>query len=148
MQIGALANRAGLNPRTIRYYEQIGVLPVARRTRSGYREYTGADFERLEFIRNAKALGVTLEEITEVLAFRDRGVSPCPYVLELIDAKVNGIQDRIEGLRMLARDLKHLRRAAAGIPRSSIVGKARFCHIIENQKLLQRKQGPAGVRKR
>ncbi len=148
MQIGALANRAGINPKTIRYYEQIGILPAAGRTQSGYREYTDADFERLAFIRNAKALGVTLEEIKEVLAFRDRGVSPCPYVLQLIDAKVNEIQDRIEGLRMLAQDLKCLRRAAARIPQRTIIGKARFCHIIENQKLLARKQGPAEVRER
>ncbi len=138
MQIGVLAKRAGLNPRTIRYYEQIGVLPAAPRTQSGYRQYTDQDRERLAFIRNAQALGVTLDEIREVLAFRDRGVSPCPYVLKLIDAKVEEIQDRIKGLQLLAGDLRRLRRAAARIPRSRVAAKARFCHILENKKLLSR----------
>ncbi len=147
MHIGGLAKRAGVNPRTIRYYEQIGVLPMSRRTQSGYREYANEDLERLGFIRNAKALGVTLEEIKEVLAFRDRGVSPCPYVLQLIDAKVNEIQARIEGLRMLAQDLKRLRCVAARIPQRAIERKARFCHIIENQKLLEPKQGTAEGRR-
>jgi len=138
MQIGVLAKRAGLNPRTIRYYEQIGVLPAAPRTQSGYRQYTDRDRERLAFIRNAQALGVTLDEIREVLAFRDRGVSPCPYVSKLIDTKVEEIQDRIRGLQLLAGDLRRLRRAAARLPRSSVATKARFCHILENRKLLSR----------
>ncbi len=138
MQIGVLAKRAGLNPRTIRYYEQIGVFPPAPRTQSGYRQYTDQDRERLAFIRNAQALGVTLDEIKEVLAFRDRGVSPCPYVVKLIDAKVKEIQDRIRGLHLLAGDLRRLRRAAARIPRSRVAAKARFCHILENKTLLSR----------
>ncbi len=138
MQIGVLAKRAGLNPRTIRYYEQIGVLPPAPRTQSGYRQYTDQDRERLAFIRNTQTLGVTLDEIREVLAFRDRGVSPCPYVLKLIDAKVEEIQDRIKGLQLLAGDLRRLRRAATRIPRSRVAAKARFCHILENKKLLAR----------
>ncbi len=138
MQIGVLAKQAGLNPRTIRYYEQIGVLPSAPRTQSGYRQYTDQDRERLAFIRNAQTLSVTLDEVREVLAFRDRGVSPCPYVLKLIDAKVEEIQDRIKGLQLLAGDLRRLRRAAARIPRSRVAAKARFCHILENKKLLSR----------
>jgi DNA-binding transcriptional MerR regulator len=81
---------------------------------------------------------VTLNEIKEVLAFRDRGESPCPYVVKLIDAKVEEIQDRIRGLQLLARDLRRLRRAAARIPRSRVAAKARFCHILENKKLLSR----------
>ena len=136
MQIGVLAKKAGVNPKTIRYYEQIGVLPRAPRTKSGYRAYTERDAERLEFVRSAKVLGVALEEIKEVLAFRDRGVSPCPYVLGLIKAKVAEIESRIRGLRMMARELKRLQRTAATLPHQKIAARARFCHIIENQKLI------------
>ena len=135
MQIGVLAKKVGVNPKTIRYYEQIGFLPRAPRTKSGYRDYTERDAERLEFVRSAKVLGVALEEIKEVLAFRDRGVSPCPYVLGLINAKVAEVESRIRGLRMMARELKRLRRAAAALPRQEVAARARFCHIIENQKL-------------
>ena len=136
MRIGELAKKAGVNPRTIRFYEQIGLLPAAQRTTSGYRQYTDRDFDRLAFIRNVKALGVALEEIKEVLAFRDRGASPCPHVLRLIDTKAQEIQGRIQGLRMLASQLRQLRRAAADIPSREIAAKARFCHILENRKLL------------
>jgi MerR family transcriptional regulator, copper efflux regulator len=136
MQIGQLAKKAGVNPRTIRFYEQIGVLPAPRRTPSGYRQYTDRDFDRLAFIRNVKALGVALGEIKEVLAFRDRGASPCPYVLSLIDSKAHEIRARIRGLQTLARQLRQLRRAAAAIPSRKVAAKAHFCHILENRKIL------------
>lgn len=58
--IGDIAKRFGLNPRTIRYYEIIGILPKARRTESGYRIYSYETIERLEFILKAKALGLKL----------------------------------------------------------------------------------------
>lgn len=127
-----------MTSKTIRYYEEIGLVPPAPRTPSGYRQYSDDDVQRLEFIRSAKALGVALEEIKEVLAFRDRGASPCPYVLKLLDAKVKEIRSRIRGLRMLAQDLRRLQRAAARIPRSRVAAKARFCHILENERLLSR----------
>jgi len=142
MRIGELAKRAGVNPKTIRYYEQIGLLPPAPRTESGYRKYTNKDDERLEFIHSAKALGITLEEIKEVLAFRDRRAYPCPYVLSLIQTKVEEIESRIRGLRMLATELKRLWKAAARIPPEEVAAKTRFCHIIENQKLLQTLERP------
>ncbi|MGQ0548257.1 MAG: heavy metal-responsive transcriptional regulator [Armatimonadota bacterium] len=137
MRIGEFAKEAGVNPKTVRYYEELGLLPPAPRTESGYRQYAEKDIERLEFIRSAKGLGVSLDEIKEVLAFRDRGTYPCPYVLTLINAKVEEIELRIQGLRMLARDLRRLRKAADSIPPKESAKKARFCHIIENQKLLQ-----------
>ena len=137
MLIGELARRAGINPKTIRYYEEVGVLPPASRLPSRYRQYGDEDVERLEFIRSAKALGVTLEEIKEVLAFRDRGVAPCPYVLKLLDAKVKEIQSRIRGLRMLARDLRRLQRVAVKIPAKELTARARFCHLLENKQLLK-----------
>ena len=137
MQIGVLAKKVGVNPKTIRYYEQVGLLPPAQRTESGYRDYTERDVERLEFVRSARALGVALEEIKEVLAFRDHGVSPCPYVVDLIDAKVSEIQSQIQGLQLLARDLKRLRKTARALPPRKVAAKARFCHIIENQRLHQ-----------
>ncbi len=137
MLIGELARRTGVNPKTIRYYEEVGLLPPAARLPSGYRQYTAEDGERLEFVRNAKALGVTLKEIKEVLAFRDRGVAPCPYVLKLLDAKMKEIQGRIRGLRMLAEDLRRLQRAAARIPAKELAAKVRFCHILENKQLLE-----------
>lgn len=142
MLIGEVARRTGVNSKTIRYYEEVGLLPPAVRLPSGYRQYNEQDVERLEFVRNAKALGVTLEEIKEVLAFRDRGEAPCPYVLKLLDAKVKEIHGRIRGLRMLAEDLKRLQRAAVKIPARALRTKARFCHILENKQLRQAAGAP------
>ncbi len=137
MLIGELARMTGVNPKTIRYYEGIKLLPRAARLPSGYRQYGEEDVEQLEFIRNAKALGVTLEEIKEVLAFRDRGVAPCPYVLKLLDVKIKEIRGRIRGLRMLAEDLRRLQRAAVKMPAKELTARARFCHILENKQLLK-----------
>lgn len=80
------------------------------------------------------------------MAFRDRGTYPCPYVLVLINAKLKEIESRVRGLRMLARDLRRLRKAADSIPREDSTEKARFCHIIENQKLLQSLERPSALR--
>jgi len=63
MTIGRLAEQAGVNIDTIRYYERNGLLPAPQRRASGYREYALADIERLRFIRRSKALGFTLAEI-------------------------------------------------------------------------------------
>ncbi len=142
MRIGVLAGRVGVTPKAVRYYEQVGLLPPARRTPSGYRDYTEEDAARLEFIRSAKALGLTLDEIREVLAFRDRGRAPCPYVLQVIEAKVEEIERRIRGLRLLAADLRRLRQLATRLPRQRIAARARFCHLLENEKLRRAARDP------
>ena len=71
--IGAAAKAAGVPIDTVRYYEREGLLSRAQRTASGYRLFGPADVERLRFIRQAKALGFTLEDITELLRLQDGG---------------------------------------------------------------------------
>jgi DNA-binding transcriptional MerR regulator len=80
LKIGELATVLGLNPKTIRYYEDIGLLPKPQRTVSGYRLYEAADVERLSFIGKAKAIGLTLEEIREISDARPDGQRPCEHV--------------------------------------------------------------------
>ncbi|HZA92272.1 MAG TPA: heavy metal-responsive transcriptional regulator, partial [Gemmatimonadales bacterium] len=92
MRIGALAADVQLNPKTIRYYEEIGLLPAPRRTAAGYRQYGAADRQRLRFIAKAKALGFTLREIGEILALRDGGEEPCSYLGQLLDHKLAAIE--------------------------------------------------------
>ena len=67
MRIGELAQRAGVSAQTVRYYERIGILPGPDRTSSGYRRYAEEDAARLAFITRAKLLGMTLEEIGDIL---------------------------------------------------------------------------------
>ncbi|MBI3961245.1 MAG: MerR family transcriptional regulator [Deinococcus sp.] len=73
LRIGALAARAGTSADTVRYYERLGLLGVSRRTESGYRLYDTADLRRLQFIRRAKLLGLSLDEIRGLLGLAEEG---------------------------------------------------------------------------
>ncbi len=131
MTIGQAARELGLNPRTIRYYESIGLIPEPPRSRSGYRLYRQEDLERLAFILRARALDLTLEDIREILAFRERGEAPCRYVAGLIDEKIAQVEAKIEALRLLRRELEGLSRAARALPPEAIQDKRCICHILE-----------------
>jgi DNA-binding transcriptional MerR regulator len=84
VRIGELADAVGVNPKTIRFYEQIGLLPEPERRPSGYRDYNDDDRERLVFVRTAQRLGLPLADIKEILAFADRGEAPCGYVRSVL----------------------------------------------------------------
>jgi MerR family copper efflux transcriptional regulator len=71
-KIGELAARCGVSPDTIRFYEREGLLPAPRRTASGHRIYDHVAFVRLQFIRRAQGIGLTLQDIGEILRLRDR----------------------------------------------------------------------------
>ena len=77
---GVLAQRAGIGPETIRYYERIGLLEEPRRNRAGHRVYEPADLTRLVFIRRAQELGFSLEDIRELLSLRFKEVAECSHV--------------------------------------------------------------------
>ncbi len=101
MRISELAREIDVNPRTIRYYEQIGLLPHPRRAANGYRVYDQSDVVRLQFIRRARALDFSLNDIGEILAFRERGEAPCLYVLRTIDQRIDEVEGRITDLERL-----------------------------------------------
>lgn len=126
LTIGELAAKTGLNPKTIRYYESIGLLPPPRRTPSGYRLYGPEDIGRLEFIRKARAVGLRLAEVREVLALQQAGQAPCDRVLALLDAKLAALDRQIGDLLRLRRRLLGLRRKA---PKAA--GRGCICGIIE-----------------
>ena len=113
MRIGALAERLGVTTKTIRFYESIGLLPDPARTASGYRDYAEADAERLTFIKTAQRLGLTLDEIREIIAFRDRGQRPCGYVAQVLHRQVADLDRRIREMRKLRDELKGLEAKAA-----------------------------------
>jgi DNA-binding transcriptional MerR regulator len=96
--IGVVANRAGVSPPTIRYYEEIGLLPPPSRTGSGYRRYAETTIEELRFIRKAQALGFSLEEIGEVLRLSRSGRSACSHVLTLARQHLVATEERIRQL--------------------------------------------------
>ena len=109
LRIGELAADVHLKPKTIRYYEEIGLLPPPRRTGAGYRQYGTADRERLRFIAKAKVMGFTLREIGELLALRDGGEEPCSYLGPLLDHKLAAIDVQLTLLAQLRTELQALR---------------------------------------
>jgi DNA-binding transcriptional MerR regulator len=130
LRIGELAKRLDLNTQTIRYYERIGLLPEPDRTSVGYRIYGEKDERRLGFIKRARSVGLTLEEIKEVLGFCDRGEPPCPYVTEIITRHAEEVERRIAELTKFKRELDRLHERAKERPSHSFK-PGRYCHIIE-----------------
>lgn len=96
--IGDLAKQVGLNAKTIRYYEGLGLLGAPERTESGYRTYGPGDADRLRFIQGAKALGLSLAEIKDVLGAWAGGERPCAHVSQRLDEKLDELDRRIEEL--------------------------------------------------
>jgi MerR family transcriptional regulator, Zn(II)-responsive regulator of zntA len=131
LRIGELAAELGINPKTIRYYEEIGLLPSAKRSENGYRFYDHADRERLHFISQAKAVGLTLEEIGEILAVRRNGLQPCEHVLGLLDHKFLALEEQLRTLSDFRQQLLVLREEA----HQTMCADACVCSIIEQHKV-------------
>ncbi len=105
MQIGRLAEEAGINPKTIRYYEEIGLLPRPRRTDAGYRLYGNEMVELLRFIRKAQDLGLSLSEIRELAEIRSGGDLPCVHLRDLLEQKVADLGERIREMKKLRDEM-------------------------------------------
>jgi DNA-binding transcriptional MerR regulator len=103
MRIGEAAGRAGVPAKTIRFWEEQHMLAPPARTQSGYRDYEPAIVERLTFIRQAQAAGLTLEHIRQVLDIRDGGDPPCSHVAGLIARRLAEVDARLAELTR-ARD--------------------------------------------
>ena len=130
MQIGELARRANVNIQTVRFYEREKLLPPPARKPSGYRVYGEAGLRRRRFIRQAKTLGFSLEEIREILGMRARGACPCGRVISLAERHLSEIRQTI---RQLAGFEKELDRALkrwrdSGQPK---LAANEFCALIE-----------------
>lgn len=109
MKIGELAQAAGTQSETIRYYERAGLLPEAARNGANYRVYNPSHIQRLAFIRHCRSLDMTLEEIRTLLQFKDSPEENCEQVNALLDEHIGHVSARISELKTLERDLKALR---------------------------------------
>lgn len=129
MRIGELAQQSGVSTKTIRYYEDIGLVPPAPRLGSGYRDYEASMLDRLAFIRAAQAVGLSLGEIRGIVALRDKGQTPCGHVLLLLRARSAELDRRIAELRALQGELNRLvARAEELDPADCDAG--RICHLV------------------
>ena len=117
--------------RTIRFYEQAGLLPAPPRTAGGYRSYDDDAVTRLRFVRSAQALGLSLAEIAEVLRIRDYQGPPCTYVAELLATHIHALDTRIAELTAL-RDELHTRLPPGAQPDPARCHSDQVCYLIEN----------------
>jgi MerR family transcriptional regulator, copper efflux regulator len=129
MRIGELAEQAGISAKAIRYYEQIGILAPPARTASGYRSYDQAALGRLGFVRASQAVGLTLGEIRQVVAFRDNGQAPCAHVTDLVRRHAADLDVRIQELQQLRGELRQLAERASILDPEDCPPE-RVCHII------------------
>ena len=106
MTRAALARAAGVAPSAVRYYERTGVLPEPARTAKGYRVYGPDDVERLRFVRDAQATGLTLIEIKSILELKGQGERSCEHTRSLIHRQIDDIDAQIHRLEHARRELR------------------------------------------
>jgi DNA-binding transcriptional MerR regulator len=131
--IGATAKEFGLNPRTLRYYETLHLLPTPTRSDGGYRIYDEEAARRLGFIINAKSLGLTLKEIRQIVMIGGSGRLPCTSVQRILREHVRRVDHQLAQLRALKADLQTML-ARCRRPREDEGGMTRqkiICPVIE-----------------
>lgn len=127
--IGEAAERAGVTPKAIRLYETRGLLAPPERTTAGYRTYGPSDIALLSFIRQAKSVGLRLEEVGRIIDLERAGQQPCATVIDLLDARLSEIDNKLADLKALRRTLRNARSQAEDAARSG--REAVVCRVIE-----------------
>ena len=127
-QIGVVAKESGVPIKTIRYYEELGLLKASGRTEGGFRLFHSDVFARLNFIKRAQSLGLTLSEIKEFLNVHDQGDLPCEHIKVKLQDKLVDIDKQIQQLVILKQELEGLLSGWETIPETS---EETICPIIE-----------------
>ncbi len=125
LTIGQVAKRTGIGVETVRFYEREGLLEEPERRPSGYRQFDESIVTRLRFIRRAKELGFTLNEIKELLSLKLDPTTTCADVKRRAEAKIEDIDDRIFALERMKQALVKLTSACSGR------GKTNDCPILD-----------------
>lgn len=136
LQIGELAARAGVSTDTVRYYERRNLLPAAPRTAGGFRLFASEAVERVRFIKQAQELGLSLDEISELLA--SGGERECERVRDLLRLKLTELDERMQKLRAFRHMLS--RHLAACEQELDERGKPARCPVLVNLTAPARKQ--------
>lgn len=108
LTVSRLAELVGTSPDTLRYYERIGLLPEPPRNASGYRLYGPDAVTRMRFIKGAQHLGLSLEEIGELVAIRERGLCPCGHTRRLLEDKLVQVEAEMTALSDLRGEIRRM----------------------------------------
>ena len=129
MRIGELADATGTTTKTIRYYESIDLLQEPRRTPGGYREYDDDAVERLRFVRDAQASGLSLTEIQSILELKEAGATSCRHTRALLEQHLAELDDQISRMQQARADLAALAERARDLDPSNCTDPNR-CQVI------------------
>lgn len=124
MSIGELGRLAGAKVQTIRYYEQVGLMPAPGRTDGNQRFYGKRHLERLSFIRHARELGFPLDDVRELLTLSDHPDQSCASADQIAKAHLKAVESRIERLTRLKGELQRMIRQCRA-------GQIKSCRVIE-----------------
>ncbi len=108
LSIGTMSRKTGTNVQTIRYYEQIGLLPEPERSQGGQRRYHDTDLDRLSFVRHARQLGFSLQDIREMLGMADQPQQSCEEVDMIARRQLREVEQRMVRLKALRKELKRM----------------------------------------
>ncbi len=124
LTIGTLARRTGTKVQTIRYYEQVGLMPEPGRSEGGQRRYGDAELDRLSFIRHARQLGFPLDAIRELLNLSDHPNRACAEADEIARRQLRQVEQRLARLEALRTELQRMVHECSG-------GRTANCRVLE-----------------
>ncbi|MDD9891162.1 MAG: Zn(2+)-responsive transcriptional regulator [Gammaproteobacteria bacterium] len=127
LKISELAAKTGLSAHTIRFYEKHGLISASERSEAGYRYYNDADIRRAEFVKTARNIGFSLEDISQLLSIRvDKTSHSCQEVTDITQHKLDEVNAKIAELESMQHTLSILLESCCGGPE-----KATHCSIME-----------------
>ena len=130
MRIKQFSQLTNLSAKTIRYYEDIGLLPPSNRLGNGYRDYDETDVDRARFVAGARGLDFSLDDIQEILGLREQREAPCRVVLDMLQERASEISQRIAELQRMEAELRELHRLGLAFPTDGVDGKNCVCHLV------------------
>lgn len=127
LKISELGSRTGLSPHTIRFYEKQGLIEASERSESGYRYYSESDVRRAEFVRTARNIGFSIDDISQLLSIRvDKTAHSCQEVTDITRHKLDEVNERIAELQSMQSTLQILLESCCGGPEKAI-----HCSIMD-----------------
>lgn len=147
LNIGQAASASGVSAKMIRHYESVGMLPAAKRTDSGYRQYGDADVETLRFIRHSRDLGFSLPEITQLLSLWQNRRRSSRQVRALAQAHIEELDEKLEELQAMKATLEHLVHCCHGDDRPECPIIETLAHVDQAPPPTGNGHGKAGLRR-
>ncbi len=127
LKVSEVAKTLGINAQTLYFYERTGLIPPPKRTEAGYRLFSEEDVERLRFITRTKALGLSLDEIKEILALKQGQSLTCQAVQDRLAAKLSQIEGQIQQLQTLQAELQPL------LEQCQVANPSKVCVVLDGE---------------